>query len=154
MTTGFARMYGGLFLATQALGIVFGAAALDAPNLFLTWMRAPGTAHVSFVMLGLSLAWPFYVWRARLAWVLVLLPLYHLAGLIGMELYMRRIADGILESGVFAGAGVQAAVLTVAMQDPDLALISLAHSAFGLIAGLQLMQAVARRSSARSREMA
>jgi hypothetical protein len=146
MTTGFARMYGGLFLATQALGLVLGAAALAAPNLFLTWMVAPGSTHMALIMIGLSLAWPFYVWRARLAWVLLLLPLYHLGGLVGMEIYMRRIIDGILQSGVVTGGDAPVTAVRMAMQDPDLAMVSLAHSAFGLIGGLQLMMVAARWS--------
>ena len=66
MTTGFARLDGGLFLATQVLGLVIGTAAIVAANLYLTWTRAPGPAVAALALIGLSLVWPVSVIRARL----------------------------------------------------------------------------------------
>jgi len=139
VTTGFARIYGGLFLATQLLGLVTGIAAITSPNFYLMWIRTPGSAASALVLMGLSLAWPIYVVRARLAWPLMLLAFYHLGGIIGMELYRQSIVSGLLETGRLSAPNAAAAAAVIAIQDPDLALVSLGDSAFGLIGGLQLM---------------
>jgi hypothetical protein len=143
MTTRLARLYGGLFLIDQAIGVLTAVVALAAPNIYLYWIHSIDASVAGTAMIALSILWPIYVWKARQPLVLCVLTAYHIGGLLLMEWLVRADAARVAASAWFTAADQAASTAYfAALQNTDITLVSLGHSAIGLICGVQLLLVV------------
>lgn len=140
MKTWPALLYGMLFLISQLLGVFFGFLGFTAPMDYLRLGQGTSLHYFSLIMLVASALMFFHVWRASLHPALLSLPAYHLLGVLGMQVYAGRLAAALT-----LGFPVESpAAQLVVIQHPDMLLVVLIHSVFGLVGGAYLMLLVNR----------
>jgi hypothetical protein len=135
MKTRFGLLYVTLFFLSQILGLVFGFMGFKAPLDYLRLGSATGLHYFSFALLIMSGVMFWHIQRSSLHTALHALPAYHLLGLLGMQIYTNELAGRLnMDHGIVPRAAEVAAV-----QHPNLLVVILIHSAFGLIGGLYLL---------------
>ena len=135
-----AGWYCDLFLLDQALGVATSVTGILSPNIYLYWLHSFEASVWSLLMMTVSLLFPLLVWRKKLPRVLYLLPAYHLGGLLLMQLHVVGVRTDLARHGWFLMADApDSAANFAALQDFDVTMLSLGHSAIGIVIGVVVM---------------
>ena len=129
--------YCGMFVADQAIGIATSLVGFWIPNFYLYWLHSYEASVWGLVTILASVTLIGFVFKQKRSPLLYVLPAYHLAGMVLMQLRVSTVASRLTDTGWFVTVqNSKVAANFAALQDFDVTWLSLAHSSVGLVVGI------------------